>query len=255
MSEANNRQEPLFSFDFNRSVKVHGESPGITSNAGVLLLREVDHFLGISEAVAKGIFDPRNQNHIRYSIAELLRERLYAIATGYSRQNDADIIAHDPAFRIAVWDKTGTRVADERIASQPTASRLVDLLSQWHNREALRLHLATPILRHQRQGGGGRKVALGVVDIDGFPVETHGAQPGAEYNGYYGKKFYSPLAAIFSPSGTFNASRLGGGFLHAVLRDGNAAPAEGAELFLDAAIDKAKLLTNTVAVSPVPWLA
>ena len=144
----------------------------------------------------------------------MLRERLYAIAAGYSRQDDADLVAHDPAFKIAVWDKAGTQVADERIASQPTASRLVALLSQWHNKEALRQHLATPILRHQRQGGDDRKVALGVVDVDGFPVETHGEQPGAEYNGYYKKTVYSPLAACFTPNGTFEARRLGGGFLH-----------------------------------------
>lgn len=248
MSESKNRRPPLFSLEFNRSVKVRSESPDITSNAGVLLLREVDHILDITASIAKDISDPRNQDYIRYGIAELLRERIYAIAAGYSRQDDADIIAHDPAFKIAVWEKPGTKVADERLASQPTSSRLAALLSQWHNREALRHHLLTPILRHQRQGGGDRKVSLGVVDVDGFPVETHGAQPGAEYNGYYGKTVYSPLAAFFSPNGTFDARRLGGGFLHAALRNGAAAPAEGAGLFLDEAIDKARLLAKIVAI-------
>lgn len=248
MSESRSRQQALFSFAFNRSVKVRQESPDITSNAGVLFLREADHRLGVTDAIAEDLFDSRNQDYIRYSIAELLRERLYSIATGYACQDDVDVIAHDPAFKIAVWNKSGTRVAEERIASQPTVSRLVALLSRWHNREALRRHLVTPIRRHQRQGGGDRRVALGVVDVDGFPVETHGEQPGAAYNGYYGKTVYSPLAAFFSPNGTFDSSRLGEGFLHAVLRNGDAAPAEGADLFLGEALDKAKALAKTVAV-------
>ncbi|MDR1612089.1 MAG: transposase [Planctomycetota bacterium] len=66
-------------------------------------------------------------------MAELLRERLYAFALGFSRQDGADRLAHDPAFRTAVWDRPGCEAADERLASQPTSSRLVSLLAGWHN--------------------------------------------------------------------------------------------------------------------------
>lgn len=248
MSESKIDCQPLLSFAFNRSVKVRQENPNITSNAGVVLLRELDHVLGIIDAIAKDISDPRKQAFIRYSLAELLRERIFAIALGYSRQDAVDVLAHDPAFKVAVWNRTGTGAIGERLASQPTTSRLIAILSSWHNRQALREHLLTPILRHQQQGGDNHKVALGVVDIDGFPVETHGEQPGAEYNGYYGKTIYSPLTASFSPDGTFASKRLGEGFLHAELRNGNAAPAEGAALFLNETIDKAKQLANVVAV-------
>ncbi len=248
MSESKKRRQPLFSFDFNRSVKVRGESPAITSNAGVLLLRELDHKLAVVDTLARELHDPRDQARIRYSLTELLRERLYAFALGYSRQDDADIVAHDPAFKAAVWEKTGAQVADERLASQPTASRTIDMLAQWHNREALRQNLHIPILHHQRQSGDNRKVALGVVDVDGFPVETYGEQPGAAYNGHYQKTVYSPLVAFFSPNGDFDAKRLGEGFLHARLRDGNAAPAEGARLFLDDVVDKAGEMAQTVAL-------
>jgi hypothetical protein len=247
MSEFRNRQEPLFSFDFNRSIKVRKESPGITSNAGVLLLREIDDKLAVIDSLAKALHDPRDQNYVRYSLSELLRERVFAFALGYARQDDADTLAHDPAFRLAVWDRLGTQLVDERLASQPTASRAMDLFSRWHNREAIRQHLFTPILRHQLQGSGGQKVRLGVVDIDGFPIETHGGQPGAVYNGYYRKTVYSPLTACFSANGTFDGKRLGEGFIHAMLRDGNAAPAEGALLFIDDVIDKARQLARTTA--------
>ena len=77
MSEAKKSRQPLFSFDFNRSLKVRQESPDLTSNAGILLLREADHKLGVTDAIAQDIVDPRHQDYIRYAIAELLRERLY----------------------------------------------------------------------------------------------------------------------------------------------------------------------------------
>lgn len=247
MSESPDRPE-LHSFAFNRSVKLRQESPNITSNAGVLLLREVDDKLGITCSIAQDISDIRNQSYVRYSIEDLLRERVYAFALGYTNQDDADIIAHDPAFKMAVWGNSGVAPIDQRIASQPTQSRLLNTLSLYHSKEALRDHLLTPMLRHQRQGGGDRKVRLGVVDIDGFPVETFGKQQGAEYNGYYGKTIYSPLVACFSVAGTLDAVRMGEGFLHAILRNGNAAPAEDAELFLDATIDKASQLAQTVAI-------
>lgn len=240
-------EDRLFDFSFNRAVKLRSETPRVTADAGVLLLREADHRLGITSELAARLQDNRDQRFVRYPMAELLRERLYAFALGFSRQDDADRLAHDPAFRTAVWDRPGCEVADERLASQPTSSRLVSLLAGWHNREALRLFLHEPIFRHQRQGGGDRRVGLGVVDIDGFPVETHGEQQGAVYNGYYRKTVYSPLAAYFSPNGDFASKRLGEGFIHAVLRDGNAAPAEGMNLFLQYTLDKARTLAKTVA--------
>jgi hypothetical protein len=55
LSESPVRQNALFSFDFNRSVKVRKESPDITSNAGILLLREAEYRLGIVDAVANDI--------------------------------------------------------------------------------------------------------------------------------------------------------------------------------------------------------
>ena len=240
-------EDRLFDFSFNHAVKLRAETPRVTADSGVLLLREADHRLGVTDALSAVLHDNRDQRFVRYSMVELLRERLYAFALGFSRQDDADRLAHDPAFKAAVWDRPGCGVADERLASQPTSSRLVSLLAGWHNREELRKFLAEPVLRHQRQGGGERRVSLGVVDIDGFPIEAHGEQQGAVYNGYYQKTVYSPLAAYFSANGDFDSKRLGEGFIHAALRPGNAAPAEGMDLFLQYAIEKAGKLARTVA--------
>ena len=237
-------QNTLFDFSFNRSVKLRGETQNVTPNGGVLLLREVDHRLGLVNDVAQALFDPRQPHLVRYPLPELLRERIYAFALGYARQDDADMLAHDPAFKTAVWGNPGQQVADERLASQPTASRLISMLAPGPNREELRKAISLPILRHQRSTKD-RRVRLGVVDIDGFPIEVHGDQPGAGYNGYYKKSVYSPLSAYFTDGGTFDA-RLGEGVLHAQLRNGNASAAEGAHAFIDEVIVKARELAQTV---------
>lgn len=92
MGEANGS---VFEPTFNRSVKLSEGDDRITSDAGVLVLREADHRLGITETLAGRLFDPRDQDLIRYEMVELLRERLYGLALGYAAQDDADRLAHD----------------------------------------------------------------------------------------------------------------------------------------------------------------
>ena len=239
---------PLHHFQFNRAVFVRDASPRLTAEAGALLLRELDQKLDITRHLAGQLFDPRDPAKIRYEDTVLLRNRLYALALGHARQDDADRLAHDPAFRVAVWDRPGDRPLDERLASQPSTSRLLARLADPAmpgNLQALRNALAFSLRAHQKAHADAR-VRFGVVDTDGFPVETHGQQPGAAYHGYYKKTVYSPLVACFSARGDFNAPRLGDGFLHAILRKGNAAAATAAEGFLRAASAKARKLAVTV---------
>ena len=122
-------QDTLFEPDFNRSIKVQTASQKITSHAGVVLLREADHQLGLMESLADQIQDPRNPEKIRYTTVELLRERIYAMAMGSENQDDLDRLAHDPAMRLATWDRPGEEVLEQRLASQPTQSRLIDWLA------------------------------------------------------------------------------------------------------------------------------
>jgi len=100
-------QNTLFEPKFNRSIKVETSEQKITSHAGAVLLRETDHQLGLIESVANQIQDPRNPEKIRYTTAELLRERIYAMALGSENQDDLDRLAHDPAMRMATWDRPG----------------------------------------------------------------------------------------------------------------------------------------------------
>ena len=231
------QQNSIFEPEFNRSIKVQGTDQRLTSNAGVILLRDADHRLGMIDSIAENIHDPRRADRIRYSIDELIRERVFAMAVGCSAQDDVDRLAHDPAFRAAVWNRAGDQVVHERLASQPTQSRLVTILTDnTANLEALRSGLAGGVQQHVLASGG-RRVRQATIDIDSFPIEVHGKQHGANYNGYYRKTVYHPLVASLSICGDYDSpregNRLGNGFIHATLRQGQVHTADGMKRFVD----------------------
>src|SRR5437762_1246511 len=98
------RQGWLLEPTFQRAVKVVAGDDRLTSDGGAILLREADHRLGLVESLAAGLVDLRRQRPpfgrcpIRYTLIELLRERLYALGLGYSAQDDLDRLCHDPAL-------------------------------------------------------------------------------------------------------------------------------------------------------------
>jgi hypothetical protein len=237
----------LFEPSFNRSVKVLATDDRMTSDSGLLLLREADHRLGITESLAQRLHDPRRQDRIRYQLVELLRERLYALAAGYSAQDDADRLAHDPAMKLAAWNRPGEQPLDERLASQPTQSRLIDILSRESgNRYALRDALADACERHLRATGGDHAARKITIDIDSFPLVVHGDQPGAAYHGHYKDTVYHPLVASYAVAGDYDSMheghRLGNGFLHAILRQGQVHTAQGVLRFVREVVQKGKRL-------------
>lgn len=237
----------IFEPSFNRSVKVRSRDERLTSNAGVLLLREVDHRLGLTESLGVEMVDPRRQDLIRYPMTELLRERIYSLALGQKPADDADLLAQDPAMRMAVWNRPGDQVLQERLASQPSHSRLLDRLANFpDNVELLRYGLAEWVLRHLRATGRDRSVIRATLDLDSFDIVTYGKQDGAEYNAYYGEKVYHPLIASFSPEGDYDSRRLGDGFVHGVLRNGNVVSAAGAVEFVLDALLKCEGMAQTV---------
>jgi hypothetical protein len=244
-------QKWLFEPSFNRAVKVCASDDRITSDAGFLLLREADHRLGLTEWLAQRLFDPRRQDLIRYQLVELLRERLYALAQGYSAQDDADRLAHDPAMKLAAWDRPGEQTLEERLASQPTQSRLIDLLTLTAgNRAALRDALSDACQRHLRATGGDHAARKVTLDIDSFPILVHGRQPGAAYNGHYQETVYHPLVASYSVAGKYDSMqegrRLGNGFVHAILRQGQVHTAQGVKRFLQEVVRKARGLGHVL---------
>ena len=118
--------------DFNRSIFIDFAGAKITSDAGFLLMREVDQRFGIIESGCSPLVDDRSASHKKHTFEQMIRQRVYQIAAGYEDCNDADYLRIDPAMRLAL-DK-----GHQFGASQSVMSRLEnDILGTIAGREAL----------------------------------------------------------------------------------------------------------------------
>ena len=230
----------LFPLKFNGSVRVEARPERLTSDAGVLALREVFERLGLSEVLAGRLLDDRASEWITYSLPELVRTVVLMLGLGYRDLDDADTLRDEAALRLAVSDRKGVSPllmserpegeaaprnppAPEHLASQPTLSRLTSMLASKENRDGLRETIFACAARRFVASRGGNRQRYLSIDLDSVPVEVHGHQPEAVYNGHYGATVYHPLVASIAETGDL---------LDADLRRGNCHTAEGALDFI-----------------------
>jgi len=100
-----------------RVIEANFEGGALSSDGGLMLLREVDRKIGLSDAVAAALFDPRNPDCIVHELRDLVAQRLYGLACGYEDLNDHATLRSDPLMQTAV----GTGVA---LGSSPTLCRM-----------------------------------------------------------------------------------------------------------------------------------
>lgn len=205
---------------FNHAIRVETEGRELSSTLGAIAIREADYRLGFTAALAKNLHDLRDQRLVRYQMQELLLERIEAMLSGNPSQDACDRQAHDPAARVAGWARPGARVADERLGSQPTASRLQDALARPDNLELLRQAPGDLVARHCFAAGQDRKVKTAALDVDAFPIVGYGKQQGLAYNDHYREKVFLPLIAAFAPNGNYDSRRQGDGIVFAKLYGG-----------------------------------
>lgn len=103
----------------NKTIVGRFDGGEVTSDAGVMLLREADRKLGLCELMARKATDPREQGKVLHGVKEMIRERVYAIGLGYEDANDLDLLGSDPALKSAC----GKLPSDRDLAGQPTISR------------------------------------------------------------------------------------------------------------------------------------
>ena len=94
--------------NFDRRQKLGFHSSVITSNAGLLAFRELDHALGLSDAAGQVIADSRAGKNGRHSLMAQLRQSVFGRLAGYEDVNDADRLGHDPAMRWVVSGRAAT---------------------------------------------------------------------------------------------------------------------------------------------------
>ena len=93
-----NQKQP-FQMSFNRFLRVAFQGSRVTSNGGLILVRELDERLGFGKLVEQHLTDPR-ANNARLSFADLLRQSVYSRLAGYEDVNDAEQLSRDPTFRL-----------------------------------------------------------------------------------------------------------------------------------------------------------
>jgi hypothetical protein len=207
---------------FSKEVIADFEGGRITSDAGGLLLRELDQRYHLTEKAVRCLHDPRDSHKVKHRLLSLVRQRLFAIAQGYEDNNDAAALARDPAFKIMAG-KAPESAAD--LASQPTLSRFENQVTAKDLRRLSDWFLDLYLKTHP----GPRKVI--VLDMDATDDPTHGQQQLSFFHGYYEEHMYHPLL-IFDGRDGFP--------LAAVLRPGNTHASKGALAVLKRLIKKLK---------------
>jgi len=171
-------------FDFppvkRRRVQAEFSGGEVTSDGGVMLLRQADRRTGLMEAIDCTLPDPRDPKLITHTQLSLLRQRVYGIALGYEDLNDHERMRTDPAIQTAV-DR------DTELGSQATLCRL----EQRTNRAAAAaMH---GVLVEQFIASFKTPPAEVILDFDATDDPVHGRQEGRFFHGYYDKYCFLPL--------------------------------------------------------------
>ena len=85
---------------FNRQLRVEFHGATVTSDAGLLLPRELDEHLGLTALIDRHLSDPRTGRNRQFPLADLFLQSVYSRLAGYEDPNDAERLAEDPAFRM-----------------------------------------------------------------------------------------------------------------------------------------------------------
>lgn len=180
-----------------RAIEARCDAALMSSDGGLLVLREVERRLGIAPRLAACIHDPRAPERVLHGLDQIIRFRVLMIAAGYADGNDADSLRVDPLFKLAM-DRLPEH-AD--LCSQSTVSRTENLA----NRHAL-LRMGRAMVDHYCQSF--RRVPHRIVlDIDDTFDAVHGGQQLRLFNAHHDEYGFLPIV-VFDGEGRMVAALL-----------------------------------------------
>ncbi len=169
----------------------------MSSDGGLLVLREVEQRLDIASRLAACIQDPRAPERVIHGLDKIIRTRLLMIAAGFEDGNDADSLRRDPMFKLAM----GRLPGDGDLCSQPTISRFENL----PDARAL-LRMGRAMVDHYCQSF--RQVPRRIVlDIDDTFDAVHGGQQLRLFNAHHDEYGFQPIV-VFDGEGRMVAAVL-----------------------------------------------
>jgi hypothetical protein len=200
------KQNQPFQLSFNPCLKVDFQGSRVTSDGGLLLVRELDERLGLSALIAQNIMDDRRGKNTQLPLPDLLRQSIYSRLAGYEDVNDAERLSQDPTFRLIgsekIWD---------RGAALP--SRLhwfeTEVLSQDENLEGLS-RINRELIAKAEAVDSPQRV---VLDMDSTEIPVYGEQEQSAYNGHFESTCYHPLL-LFNGEGDCLGAKLRPGNVH-----------------------------------------
>jgi hypothetical protein len=208
---------------FDRRLRLEFRGAKITTDAGLLAVRELDEMMGLTEIAGDFIVEARTGKNIQHQVSGLLRQSVYARLAGYEDTNDHEGLSRDPAMRAVI----GKRALERTAASSGTVSRFeTEILTQEQNIDALTT-LNSAWVSKAVSLSKAKKV---ILDIDSSESPVHGNQEGSAYNGHFCSTCYHPLFC-FNNFGDCEG---------AALRPGNVHSADGWKEFLSPIVDRYK---------------
>ena len=156
----------------------------ISSDGGLLLLREVEQQIGIIKSLTEAIHDPRDARYVKHTIMDLLMQRVSQIAAGYEDADDCDDLRADPIIKMCAGRSPET---DDDLASQPTMSRFENSITRTYLYRLARVFVDNFIASYDNEPN------LIVLDVDDTEDKTHGDQQLALFNKYCDEYCFMPL--------------------------------------------------------------
>jgi Transposase DDE domain group 1 len=185
-SPVTNAEPILLDFLPQIPVVVQPSAGPLTSDAGLLPLRQFDQRWHYTQRMAACLVDPKPQRG--QSLVSMLRQRLFGILAGYEDCNAHDTLRDDPIFKLLA-----DRLPDgEALASQPTLSRFENLPAPAVRQKLIDFNITTGIERLKPHHGGQLPTSI-TLDRDATDDPTHGQQQRAFFHGYYAPYQYFPL--------------------------------------------------------------
>jgi hypothetical protein len=222
-------QKRPFQLSFNASLRVDFQGSCVTSDGGLILVRELDERLGFGELAAECLTDTRAKN-AQLPIVDLLRQSVYSRLAGYEDVNDAERLAQAPSFRLIGSEKIWDRGA---ALSSRLQSFEAQMLAEDGNFSGLARLNRELVGKAEAIGSRSRTV----LDMDSTEIPVYGEQEQSAYNGHFESTCYHPLL-LFNRDGDCLAAKL---------RPGNVHSAEGWEELLLPEIERQQKLGKEVA--------
>lgn len=163
-----------------RRVEVNFDGGEVSSDGGLLLLRKLESRLGLIDAVARALADPRDPEKIKHSLADMLRQRVFGLVQGYEDLNDHAALRNDVLMQSACE-------RDTALASAPTLCRLENRASR---AAAWAIH---EVMVEKFIAGFKRAPKELVLDFDATDDPLYGKQEERFFHGYHDSYCYLPL--------------------------------------------------------------